>query len=243
MSRRSIRATAQPQSLADEQATHRYHQQDLLDLRRALQQSLQPDDDSDSDEEALPVDEGSSSEEEEDEKENIPPHSAWTTQTHSIIVHPFTMPYGSNLPRLHLMSEMGYLQCFLTPALLSTTATNTNLYAQSKQASAGWSTSAEELWLFIAVRICMGIVVLPSWHMYWEGNWRQQYVVAAFSRARFTDLLRYFHIAPPTPPAVRHTVIQKIAPLYDHCRRIFPLYFVPPREFAVDETMVGFKGR
>lgn len=48
------------------------------------------------------------------------------------------------------------------------------------------------------------------------GMWKQQYVITAFSRNRFTDLLRYFHIAPPTPPALQHTVIQKIAPLYDH---------------------------
>jgi Transposase IS4 len=243
MSRRSVRATAQPQSLADEQATHRYHAQDLLDLRRVLQQSVQPGEDSDSDEDPPGVDGYSSSEEEEDEKENIPPDSAWTRETHSITIHDFIMPYGSNLPRHCVRSEMGYLQCFLTPALVSTIAANTNLYAQFKQASAGWSTSAEELWLFIAVRIFMGIVALPSLHMYWAARWKQQYVTSVFPRARFEELLRYFHIAPPTPPDVRHTVIQKIAPLYDHCRRVFPSYFTPPREFAVDETMVGFKGR
>ena len=131
----------------------------------------------------------------------------------------------------------------LTTSIVSTIADNTNLCARSKQASVGWSTSAQELWLFIPVRIFMGIVVLPSLHMYWADRWRQLYVTTAFTRTRFKELLRYFHIAPPTPPDVRHTVIEKIAPLYNHCQSVFPSYFIPPREFAVDETMVGFKGR
>jgi hypothetical protein len=243
MSRRSSRIPAQPQSLGDEQATYHYHAQELLDLRRAMIQSLQPDMESDSEEDMPSDDEGSSSEEEEEEKENIPPHSQWTNTTHPITLPPFIIPSGPNLPRQRVMSEMGYLQCFLTPSLVSTMATNTNLYAASKQAPAGWATSEEELWLFIAVHICMGIAELPSLHMYWAEKWRQPYVSAAFSRNRFTELLRYFHIAPPTPAGVRHTVLDKIAPLHQHCLLTFPQYFIPPREFTVDETMVRFKGR
>ena len=136
-----------------------------------------------------------------------------------------------------------YLQCFLPPSLISTIATNTNLYATSKQAPAGWATSAEEMWLFIAVHIFMGIVDLPYLHMYWEAGWRQAYVVESFSCHRFTDLLRYFHIAEPTPAGVKHTVIDKIKSLHDLCQSTFPDYFIPPREFTVDETMVRFKGR
>jgi Transposase IS4 len=89
----------------------------------------------------------------------------------------------------------------------------------------------------------MGIVDLPQLHMYWEEGWRQEFVVNAFSRDRFKELLRYFHIAPPTPQGVQHTVIQKIAPLYHLCHTTFFEYFIPPREFTVDETMVRFKGR
>jgi Transposase IS4/DDE_Tnp_1-like zinc-ribbon len=243
MSRRSTRTRAQPQSLADEQVTHRYHAQDLADLRRATQLSLQPDCPSDSEEEEVGTGEASSSEEEGDEKENIPPHSQWVKQTHPITLPPFIIDPGSTLPRHRVHTEMGYLQCFLTPSLVSTIATNTNLYATSKQAPAGWATSADEVWLFIAVHIFMGIVELPSLPMYWEERWRQGYVSKAFSRDRFKELLRYFHIAEPTPAGVRHTVIDKIRPLHDSCLSSFPDYFTPPRDFTVDETMVRFKGR
>ena len=122
------------------------------------------------------------------------------------------------------MTELGYLQCFLTPALISTIANNTNLYAASKGAPAGWATSAEEVWLFIAVHIFMGIVDLPYLHMYWEEGWRQEFVVKAFSRHRFTELLRYFHIAEPTPrrrTTHRHPEDRSsLPPLSDHLLRV-----------------------
>jgi Transposase IS4 len=118
--------------------------------------------DSESDEEAPPVDELSSSEEEEEEeKENIDPDSAWVERTHDITLPAFTVIPASNFPRHHNVSELGYLQCFLPPSPISTIATNTNLYARSKQAPAGWATTPEEMWLFVAVHIFMGIVELP----------------------------------------------------------------------------------
>ena len=80
---------------------------------------------------------------------------------------------------------MGYFQCFLPHTLISTIATNTNLYATFKEAPAGWATTPEEVWLFIAVHIYMGIIDLPYLHMYWEGEYRQSYVVDAFTRDRF----------------------------------------------------------
>jgi hypothetical protein len=213
---------AQPQSLADEQVSHRFVAQDLAVLRRVQQLSLQDECSSSSDEEAPADDEDSSSEDEEEEKENTPPNLGWDKHTHDIKLPAFTEPHGSTLPRNRHHSELGYLQCFLTPELVSTMATNSNLYATSKGAAAGWATSAAELWRFISVHIFMGIVVLPSYKMYWEEGWRQQYVIEAFSRNRFKELLRYFHIAEPTPAGVKRTVIEKIRPLYDLCLQTFP---------------------
>jgi Transposase IS4 len=241
--RRSTRVTAQPPSLADEQFTRQYHAREALDRRRAIRRSLQSDQSSDSEEDVGADDEASSSEEEEEEKENIPPHSRWSDHTHHITLPPFIVHSCSVLPRHRPMTEMGYLQCFLTQEVVSLIATNTNLYAASKHAPAGWATTAEEVWLFIAVHIFMGIVDLPSMDAYWHHRWRQQYVVNAFSRDRFKEMQRYFHIAEPTPAGVRPTVIDKLEPLYTRCRYLFNTSFIPPRDLTVDETMVRFKGR
>ena len=206
-------------------------------------QSLEPDLASESDEETPEDDEGSASEDEEEEKENTPPHAPWVEQTHPPTSPPFTIQPASMLPRHRQETELGYFQCFLTPSLVDTIATNTNLYAQFKQAPAGWATTSAEVWRFIAAHIFMGIIDLPYLHMYWEEGVSQPYVVNAFSRDRFKELLRYFHIAEPTPRGVKRTVDEKIKPLYDHCLSIFPQYFVPPEISTLDETMVRFKGR
>jgi len=241
--RRSTRVSSRPAHFAEQQASYAFLEEDEALLRRAQQLSLQCDDPSTSDEEAVHAEEASSSEEDEDEKENIHPNLGWDRHTHNITLPPFTMSSGCMLPRQRIVSELGYLQCFLPPSLISTIATNTNLYAISKQAPAGWATSTEEIWRFIAVHVFMGIVDLPYVHMYWEAGWRQAYVVDTFTRDRFKQLLRYFHIAEPTPAGVRHTVIDKVKPLHDLCQTTFPEFFIPPREFTVDETMVRFKGR
>ena len=73
----------------------------------------------------------------------------------------------------------------------------------------------------------MGIIDLPYLHMYWEEGVSQPYVVNAFSWNRFKELLRYFHIAEPTPRGVKRTVDEKIKPLYDHCLSHLPSVLRP----------------
>ena len=234
---------AQPHRLADEQVSHHIHAQELLDLRRTAQASLVPDVESESDEEEVSDGECSSSEEEEVATENTPPHAPWVEQTHAI-THPlFSGLPASNLPRQRVSTELGYLHCFLTPSLVDIIANNTNLYARSKRAPPTWATTSAEVWLFISVHIYMGILELPYLHMYWRVIGRQQYVADTFSRDRFKELLRYFHIAEPTSPGVKKFVDEEIKPLWDHCLAIFPEYFTPPQSLTLDETMVRFKGR
>jgi hypothetical protein len=241
--RRSSRVRAQPESYADQQAAYTLHAIEQAEVRRARQESLSFDHTDTSDEEGLGEAEVSSSEEEEEGKENIPPQSAWSRHTTAVHLPYYNIPVETKLPRHHDTSVLGYVQCFLTRELVSTIATNTNLYAVSKQAPAGWTTSTEEVWRFIAARIFMGIIDLPYLHMYWEEEWRQAYVVRLFSQHRFAELTRYFHVAAPTPRGVRHTVIDKVRPLYEACQANFFEYFVPPRYLTVDEMMIRFEGR
>ena len=241
--RRSARSRTQPHRLAEEQATHRIHAQKIADLRRATVESLRPDVSDESDEEAPPDVEASSSEEEGEEKENVTPHAPWVEQTHDIHRPPCTEHPSSNLPRHREHTEFGYLRCFLPDTLISTIATNTNLYATSKGAPPGWATTPAEIWRFISVHIYMGIIDLPNLAMYWEGEWRQQYVVDSFSRDRFRELLRYFHIAEPTPAGTKRNVVEKIQPLWDFCLAHFPEFFTPADWFTLDETMVRMKGK
>jgi hypothetical protein len=243
MSRRSTRARAAPLSLAEEQAGRQLIAQELLDLRRATLHSLQPDIDDGSDEEPIDDATSSSSSDDEDEKENLPPPSSWSRECLPVATPPLSVAFAAQLPVHHVSTELRFFQCLLTEQTVAAIATNTAAYAHSKGWPATWQTSPEEVWLFIAVHIFMGIVALPRVHMYWEDAWRQTFVINSFSRQRFTELLRFFHVAPPTPAGTRHTVIDKVSTLLTACQHSFSSCYLPTQQLAFDEAMVGFKGR
>lgn len=243
MQRRSNRARAQPLTFAEEQAERYIHAQDLANLRRAMIQSLELDNDDDTDEETIESDDENTVDDDEEEKENIPPVSTWSTACANIITPSFTHPTGPHLLNHHLTTELQYFQHFLTDHTISLIAHNSTLYAHSKGMNSTWRTTKEEMWLFIAVLICMGIVPLPRLHMYWEKEWQQPFVVRNFTQHRFTELLRAFHISPPSPPSSNHTVIDKVGPLITACQHSFSSSYLPVQVLVFDEAMIGYKGR
>jgi hypothetical protein len=241
--RRSARERIPAQSLAAEMEYRRLQVADQALLRRLAREPVQYDSASDSDEEELDDGECSSSDDEVENKENAPPATDWLPDTHDITLPPCTAVAAVVLPRTRTRTELGYFRCFITDTLIDIFVTNTIAYSQSRHATPPFETDAAEIWRFIAAHIRMGIVSLPNLHMYWQAEYRDSYVTQLFSRDRFLLLQRYFHIAPPTPAGERHTVVEKIAPLYRDCQTLFQSYFTPGREFAVDESMVRFKGR
>ena len=184
-----------------------------------------------------------SADEEEENKENIPPTSGWQPRTHDIVHAPCTAQAAVVLPRNRARTELGYLRCFLTDTLIDIVVNSTNAYAQSRQATPPFVTDAAEMWRFIAVRIRMGIVQLPEMRVYWQAEYEDRFVTQLFTRTRFQLLLRYWHIAPPTPPGQKHTAVEKISPLYRDCQSLFQTYYTPGCELAIDESMVRCKGR
>jgi hypothetical protein len=226
-----------------EQAGRLQITEELRQLRLHTIVTIEPDVEDDSDEEPVDVDDVPAAEEEDEEKENLPPPASWSKQCNNIVCPPLTAPSGPQLPVHHAVAEMDFFQCMLTQHTIHTIATNTTAYAHSKGATQAWTTSAEELWLFIAVHIFMGINHLPRSHMYWQEAWQEPFVVDAFSRDRFHELLRFFHIAPPSPPDAKHTVLDKIAPLITACQHSFSTCFLPAQVLVFDESMVPFKGR
>ena len=217
--------------------------EELRQLRLHTIVTIAPDVEDDSDEEPIDVDDVPPAEEEKEEEENRPLPSSWSKECTSFVYPTLIVPSGPQLPVHHAVSEMDFFHCLLSQQTLQVIAANTTAYAHHKDAAQTWTTSVEELWLFIAVHIFMDIVHLPRSHMYWEERWLQPFVVDAFSRDRFHELLRFFHIAPPTPAGVKHTVLDKVAPLITACQHSFSTCFLPAQVLVVDESMVPFKGR
>jgi hypothetical protein len=241
--RRSERNREPRRYYADEQAYHQFQQESDAERQRAIRDAIATVEASDSDEEELP-DEGSSESEENEKassnKENI---AQWSGQLHD--VHPplcAAVP-TSLLPRHRVDTELGYVQQFIDDAMIDLFVTNTNSYAAARGATAWVPVTSQEMWRYLAVMIRMGIVHLPDMHMYWQAEYRDQYIPTVMSRDRFLQLHRYFHIVEPVPRGERQTVIQKTAPFYHQCQRLFQQYYVPGGNMAVDETMIRFQGR
>jgi hypothetical protein len=238
--RSSKRLRSNPQRLEDEQATLHYHQQEDRELHRAIQASLDFDNADSSDEDTSIVEHDS--DEEEEEKAEPAPAAApgWRRETTAVVPPRFNSPSGSQTTA---SSPLDLLHLYLPLRLLRTIAANTTAYAHSKGADSSWRTTAEELYRFIAIHIAMGINQLPSVHMYWQQNWRCDVVSSMFTRDRYMELLRYFHISPLTTASSSAAPLSKIEPLLSELSSSFPAFYQPGQPLVVDEAMVGFKGR
>ena len=241
--RRSARTTEPRRHLADEQAWRRQRELEAAEIARAIREAEATVEPSDSDEHELA--DGECSDSEHDEKahpasENTPP---WTQRLSDVHYPIYISTPIVQLPRHRPSTELGFLQCYLDHALITTIVANTNQYSQARQA-VGWvDVTTEEMWRYLAVRIRQDIVVLPDLHHYWADEYRDRYCSQMMTRNRFLQLHRYFHIAPPVDRDARQTVVEKTAPFYHQCQRLFKQYYIPGRDFALDETMIRFQGR
>jgi hypothetical protein len=240
--RRSERNREPLRPFADEQAYYRFQQQRDAEISRTLREAQATAEPSDSDESDLSSEDGSASENEGKEESNKENVGGWSQQLHD--AHPplCNVTPTVALPRHRDRTELGYLQCFLDSALIDIFVTNTNEYATARGAVTWIRVTTEEMWRYLAIRIRQGIVQLPELHHYWEATYRDTYISQLMTRDRFDQLHRYFHITPPVPRDQRQTVVEKTAPFYHQCQRLFKEYYIPGGDFAVDETMIRFQG-
>jgi len=222
--RRSKRLRSSPARLEDEQATIHFHQQDERELQRTLQASLDYDIDDSSDEDTSIIEHDTDTEEEEKQASTAAAEPQWREEAAPIVPSQFT---SRSDPQTTLTSPLDLLQLFLPIRLLRTIAGNTTAYALSKGADSTWYTTAEELYRFIAIHIGMGINQLPSVHMYWDSRWRCEAVSSIFTRDRYMELLRYFHISSPTSTSSSPQPLSKLQPLLDELSSSFPAFYRP----------------
>ena len=238
--RRSKRKASTPLRLQEEQASLRLQQQEERDLLHALEASQEEFDLEDGSDEDSSILEHDEEEEEQKEGPTLPSESTWKREIHQVVIPEFKAVSGPQVP---FSDPLDLLHLFLPYSLMALIATNTNSYAHSKDATSDWSTTPEELFVFIAAHICMGICVYPRVHMYWPQEYHLPFISQCFSRDRFMELLRYFHIAPLEEPSVTVPPLGKVQLLLDFLAVSFASFYKPGRELTIDEAMVGFKGR
>ena len=99
-----------------------------------------------------------------------------------------------------------------------------------------------ELWGFIALILNMGIIQLPDIESYWKTSWVCQvpFFRDILPRDRFQEIFWMLHVG---TPGVTARKIDKIKPLLDILLPRFQELYRPSQNLAIDETMVGFRGR
>jgi hypothetical protein len=100
-----------------------------------------------------------------------------------------------------------------------------------------------EVLAFVGCIIAMGMMELTNTRDYWSEDLGLPFVIETFSRNRFLQLLRYFHLADSHDVNADSDRIHKVRPLNDLILTQFRSLHYPSQHLTVDEAMVAFKGR
>ena len=132
-------------------------------------------------------------------------------------------------------------------------AEETNEYAALSQRKVGtvdnnWEdTNAEEIQTYIRILIYMGLVDLPEIEDYFEGDFCVRPIVRqTMTLKRLKKLMQYLHLNDeeerPAQQSADFDILYKARPALDLMDQ-FTQAHIPGCELAVDEAMIGFKGR
>lgn len=170
----------------------------------------------------------------------------------------FDQTYGCNFDMSGKV-PVDFAQLFLSDEILQKLVDETNLFADQFISSNDlpprsrvreWKPcTLVDMKKFLALIIAMSVDSKHRIEDYWSTRW--PFVTSSFSgimkRDRFTLLLRFFHLNDGTKYIARgrpgYDALYKIRPLMEHLQKHFKGAYTPGREVAVDESMIGFKGR
>ena len=105
-----------------------------------------------------------------------------------------------------------------------------------------YPTTITEIQGFLAIVFNMGLIQLPQLEDYWKTSWVTEvpFFNRVMPRDRFELLFWLFHVSHSSGTVKR---IDKVKLFLDSLLTRFHTCYNPGCELAVDETMVGFRGR
>ncbi|KAL8567877.1 hypothetical protein ACOMHN_058999 [Nucella lapillus] len=179
---------------------------------------------------------------------------------------PFTAVPGPIHPPPAAARPIEYVDLFFTPDFVHAVVEETNIYSQQwvdghqdylRQKPTSivhqWikkgPTTPEEFRAFLGVSLNMGLIRKATINSYWDTSHPSQrtpWFNDHFSRDQFKLLMKFLHFSnnvnqpAADAPAFK---LYKIQPLIDHFNRSFLHCYHPGVDVAIDESMVGFKGK
>ncbi|XP_014616305.1 PREDICTED: piggyBac transposable element-derived protein 4-like [Polistes canadensis] len=166
---------------------------------------------------------------------------------------PFTSPSGFIIENLNIRSDVAIETCyelFVPNQSFEEIAEQTNLYASQQledrysQRLSKWTvTNKNEIKRFFGLILWMGLVKLPSLHLYWSHDpaYMQTFPKKIMSRNRFELLLRMIHFA-DNRKSNGSNRLYKIQPLIDTLEINFKKYYNPTEDICINESLIPFHG-
>ncbi|XP_061169395.1 piggyBac transposable element-derived protein 4-like [Saccostrea echinata] len=196
----------------------------------------------------------SESEASSDDDQPLAEIARWSIHLRPINVKNFS---GPNPGPLTLMDttrkEIDFFHLLFTEDIYQTIAEQTNAYAERARIlnpnRAWYPTNAEEIKAYLGAAIVMGVLPAPAQDMYWYKDklFHPSCLEGKFSRTRFENIQRYFHVADTTTNPGRgnpgHDKLAHVRPIMEKLRENFLREYKPHREVSVDEAMIGYSGR
>lgn len=172
----------------------------------------------------------------------------------------FTGSPGRKVAIDDITDPLQYFQLFVTNDLLAEIVRETNLQAAVLSAKPKgvkghsrmnkWKdTNVEEMNIFLALTLLLGIVQKPELEMFWSTRplLDTPYIRQVMTGQRYLLLLRCLHFVTNTslPKDVSNAEksFAKIKPVFDFLINKFSTVYVPNENVAVDESLMLFKGR
>jgi hypothetical protein len=142
-----------------------------------------------------------------------------------------------------------YFRAFFDDELMQTIVDETNKYQQQNAASnvgktAAWyNTTVEELYVFFATTILMGLNQKNRIKDYWSTDKLITTPIFGelFTRDRYLSILRYLHFADNN--IEEEGKLRKIQPIVEYLRNKFEMAVIPWENLCIDESLMLWKGR
>ncbi|KAE9525654.1 hypothetical protein AGLY_014181, partial [Aphis glycines] len=178
---------------------------------------------------------------EKENEEQLPAN--WVTGSWENQKYPFNNMISA--PPVEPYTPLEYFKQLFDSKIVENIAYQTNLYSVQKNGSS-INTNSNEMEQFFGKHMCMSVIKMPAYRMYWAQYTKYSMISDTMSRNRFTALRTYVHFNDNTncfpSTDVRHDKLFKIRPFIDAIQHIFKL-IEPEEHLAIDEIIIPFKGR
>jgi len=177
------------------------------------------------------------------EENDVQLPAEWITGSWENQKHPFNFKMSD--PPIEPHTPLEYFKQLFDQKIIENIVYQTNLYSVQRNGNS-INTNANEIEQLFGMHMCMSVIKMPAYRMYWAQHTKYSMISDIMSRNQFTALRTHVHFndnsnSLPTTD-ISHDKLFKIRPFIDVIQHNFKL--IEPEEYlAIDEIIIPFKGR